>query len=50
MFFIKSRDFLSNPLLYGFNTAKQVFFLHVFDFQGPFGRQTDPIFLPHHFF
>jgi hypothetical protein len=51
MFSIDSRDFLNDPLSFGFNTAKQIcLFLHVFDFQGALGRQTDPIFLPHHFF
>jgi hypothetical protein len=36
MFAIDSRDFLNNPLSFGFNTTKQIFlFLHVFDFEGP---------------
>jgi hypothetical protein len=43
--------FLNNPLSLGFNTTKQIcLFLHVFDFQEPSGRQTDPKFFPHHFF
>jgi hypothetical protein len=51
MFSIDSRDFLNNPLSFGFITVKQIcLFFHVFDFQGPFRRQTDPIILPHHFF
>jgi hypothetical protein len=51
MFFIDSEDFLNDPLLFGFNTMKQIFlFLHVFDFQGPSGRQKEPIFWPCHFF
>jgi hypothetical protein len=33
MFSIESRDFLNNPLSFGFNTVKQILlFLHVFDF------------------
>jgi hypothetical protein len=39
------RGFLNNPLLFDFNTVKQIFlFLHVFDFHGPSGHQTDPNF------
>jgi hypothetical protein len=50
MFSIDSVDFLNDPLSFGFNTTKQIsLFLHVFDFQGPSERQTDPIFLQHHF-
>jgi hypothetical protein len=50
MFSIESWDFLNNPLSFGFNTLKKVsLFLHVFDFQGPSGLQTYPIFLPHNF-
>jgi hypothetical protein len=33
MFFIDFRDFLNDPLSFGFNTAKQIFlFLHVLYF------------------
>jgi hypothetical protein len=42
MFSIDSKDFLNDPLLFGFNTAKQnCLFLHVFYFQRPSGCQTD---------
>jgi hypothetical protein len=51
MFSIDFRDFLNDLLSFGFNIAKHIFLLlRVFDFQGPFERQTDPNFLPHHFF
>jgi hypothetical protein len=51
MFSLDSGDFLNGPLSFDFNTTKHIFlFLHIFDFQGPFRRQTDPNFLPHHFF
>jgi hypothetical protein len=51
MFSIDFEDFLNDPLSIGLNTAKQIFlFLHVFDLQGPSGCQTDPFFLPRHFF
>jgi hypothetical protein len=50
MFSIDFRDFLNDILSFGFNIAKHIFLLlRVFDFQGPFERQTDPNFLPHHF-
>jgi hypothetical protein len=50
MFSIESGAFLNNPLSFCFNTAKQIFLiLHVFNFQGSFRRQTNPIFLPNHF-
>jgi hypothetical protein len=32
MFSIDFGDFLNNPLSFGFNIAKQISFLHVFDF------------------
>jgi hypothetical protein len=51
MFYIDFRDFLNDLLSFVFNTMKQIFlFLHIVDFQGPSGHQTDQIFLPHHFF
>jgi hypothetical protein len=51
MFSIYSKDFLNDPLSYGFNTVKQIFlFLHVFDFQESSRRQTDPNLFPRHFF
>jgi hypothetical protein len=51
MFCIDSGDFLNDPLSFGFNTMRQSFLvLHVFDFQGPSARQTEPIFLPHQYF
>jgi hypothetical protein len=41
LFAIDFGGFLNDPLSFGFNTAKQIFlYLHVFDFQGPFERQT----------
>jgi hypothetical protein len=50
MFSIDFKDFLNDPFSFCFNIAKYIFlFLHVFDFQGPFGYQTDTIFLPRHF-
>jgi hypothetical protein len=50
MFSIDSKDFLNNALSFGFITVKRIFlFFHIFDFQGPFRRQTDPIILQHHF-
>jgi hypothetical protein len=50
MFSIEYEDFLNNPLLFGLNTVNQIIlYLHVFDFQGSFGRQTDLIFLLCHF-
>jgi hypothetical protein len=51
LFAIHSGNFLNNPLLFGFNTTKRIFlFLHIFDFEGPSRRQTDPKFLSCHFF
>jgi hypothetical protein len=51
MFSIDSGDFINDPLLFGFNTEKQIcLFLHVCDFQGPSERQTESTFLPCHFF
>jgi hypothetical protein len=51
MFSIDSMNFLRNPLSFGFKYYEaDLLVLHVFYFQGPSRCQTDPIFLPHHFF
>jgi hypothetical protein len=51
MFSIDSEDFINDLLSFSFNTAKQIFlFLHVFDFQGPYECQMDPIFFAMSFF
>jgi hypothetical protein len=43
-------DFPKNPLYFGFNFAQpETLFLHTFEFQEPFGHQTDSIFLVHNF-
>jgi hypothetical protein len=51
MFFIDFRDFLNNPLYFGFNFAEhETLFLRIFEFQGASGCQMNSIFLPRHFF
>jgi hypothetical protein len=51
MYSIDIGDFFKEPLSFGFNARKRIFlFLFAcFDFEGPYGRQTDPIFLSRHF-
>jgi hypothetical protein len=46
MFSIDFGDFLNNPLSFGFNTTGHIcLFLHVFEFDGPLGCQTEPIYI-----
>jgi hypothetical protein len=50
LFAIDFGGFLNNPLSFGLNTTKQIFFFACFFyFQGPSRRQIDPNFLPCHF-